>query len=356
MTNTDRRGFMKKIAHVLTLLVALTTLVTTASVNAAQSNGLGITPRKDYSVQPGKSISDTVYISNLSLSQDLQVDMRIIDFGAQNETGAPALQLDENASQTPWSLKPFITYPKTVTIAKGKSTYVPISIKVPAEQGAGSYYGAIQYTAVNPETKQKVNISASSTTLVFLTVPGEANEKVNLKQFGAWQSTEDQISGQFKSMFVGASPKELAYRIQNSGNVAEQPSGSILVKNMFGRTVKEIKDANPKRSLALIGQTRRIQICMKESVLNSQDPQQATSQTKQAVCDDPGLWPGKYTAQVALFYGLNGSNTQELQATTSFWYFPWWSIVGFIVLVLIILGMTFLIRRAFGNSRRRYRR
>lgn len=346
---------MKKIARVLSLLVAITTLITVANVSAAQSNGLGISPRKDYSVQPGKSISDTVYISNLSLSQDLQVDMRIIDFGAQNETGAPSLQLDDNAPQTPWSLKPFITYPKTVTIKAGKSAYVPISVKIPANQGAGSYYGAIQYTAVNPETKQKVNISASSTTLVFVTVPGDAKEQVIMKEFGAWKPSEDQITGEFKTMFWGSSPKELAYRLQNNGNVAEQPSGSILVKNMFGRTVKEIKDANPKRSLALIGQTRRIQVCMKESVLNSQDPQ-STSQTKQTVCDDPGLWPGRYTAQIALFYGLNGSNTQELQATTSFWYFPWWSIVGLVVLILIIVGLTFLIRRAFGNSRRRYRR
>jgi hypothetical protein len=89
-------------------------------------------------------------------------------------------------------------------------------------------------------------------------------------------------------------------------------------------------------------------------VLNSQDPN--STKTDKAICDDPGLWPGRYTAQIALFYGLNGNNTQEVQATMSFWYLPWWSIVGFIVLVLIIIGMTFLIRRAFGNSRRRYRR
>lgn len=354
MTNTDKRGFMKKIARVLSLLVATATLFTFGNVNA-QSNGLGITPRKDYSVQSGKSISDTIYISNLSLSQDLQVDMRVIDFGAQNETGAPSLQLDENAPQTPWSLKPFISFPKTINVAKGKSAYVPVTVKIPASQGAGSYYGAIQYTAINPETKQKVNIAASSTTLIFVTVPGEAKEQVILKQFGAWKSSEDQTTGDYKSMFWGGSPKELAYRIQNNGNVAEQPSGSIIIKNMFGRTVKEIQDANPKRSLALIGQTRRIQLCIKESVLNSQDPQ-STSQVKQTVCDDPGLWPGKYTAQIALFYGINGSNTQEIQGTQTFWYFPWWSVIGLVVLILIILGLTFLIRRAFGGNRRRYRR
>lgn len=348
---------MKKLTRVVSLLLAVTTLFTFASVHAAQSNGLGIAPRKDYSVQPGKSISDTVYVNNLSLTQDLQVSMRIVDFGAQNETGAPALQLGDNAPPTPWSLRPFITYPTSTTIKAGKSAYIPISIKVPADQGAGSYYSAIEYTAINPETKQKVNIAASTATLVFLTVPGNAKEQLVLKQFGAWKSNSDQSTGVYKGMFWGSSPKELAYRIQNNGNVAEQPSGSILVKNMFGRTALEIKDANPKKQLALIGQTRRIQVCMKTSVLNSQDPN-STDQAKQTICDDPGLWPGRYTAEVAMFYGLNGNNTQEVQAVATFWYFPWWSIVGFFVLIIVIAVLVWLIRRAItgGGSRRRYRR
>lgn len=343
---------MKRLARVVSLLLAVTTLITTASVQAA-SNGLGISPRKDYSVQPGKTVSDTLYISNLSLSQDLQVNMRVIDFGAQNETGAPALQLDDNATQTPWSLKPFVKIPAEVKIAAGKSANVPISVTIPATQGAGSYYSAIEYTAVNPETKQKVNISAATASLVFVTVPGEAKEQLILKQYGAWQSDADQTNGKFKSFFFG-SPKEFAYRLQNNGNVAEQPSGSMVVKNMFGRTALEIADANPKRQLVLIGQTRRIQTCLKTSVLNSQDPNSQTA--KQNVCDDPGLLPGRYTAQIAMYYGMNGNNTQQVIATTSFWYLPWWSIVAFIAFIVIVVLLVWLIRRAFGGGRRRYRR
>jgi hypothetical protein len=346
------KGFMKRFARVVALLAAVTTLITTASVNAA-SNGLGISPRKDYTVQPGKTVSDTLYISNLSLSQDLQVNMRVIDFGAQDETGAPALQLDDDANQTPWSLKPFIKLPAEVKVAAGKSANVPISVTIPASQGAGSYYSAIQYTAVNPETKQKVNISAATASLVFVTVPGEAKEQLILKQFGAWQSNADQTSGEFKGVFFGA-PKEFAYRLQNNGNVAERPSGSMVIKNMFGRTAVEVEDANPKRQLVLIGQTRRIQTCIKTSVLNSQDPNGQNA--KQNVCDDPGLFPGRYTAEIALFYGLNGNNTQQIVATTSFWYIPWWSIAGLIGLIIVVVLLVWLIRRAFGGSSRRYRR
>jgi len=345
---------MKKITRVLSLLMAIVTLVVLSSGVQAASNGLGISPRKDYSVQPGKDISDTLYIRNLSLNQDLQIEMRVIDFGAQNETGAPALAVAENAPQTPWSLKPFIQLPKAVTIPAGKSTNVPIKVAIPASQGAGSYYSAIEYSAINPETQQRVNISASSVSLVFVTVPGEAKEQLILRQFGAYQSGQNQTTGEFKSMFVTSSPKEFAYRLQNQGNVAEQPSGSIVVKNMFGQTVKEVEDANVKKQLVLIGQTRRVQTCIKPSILESKAP--TGQDTKQTVCDDPGLWPGRYTAQMALYYGLNGNNTQEIIGETSFWYIPWWSIVGFVLIVGFIVMMVWLVRRAFDNRRPRYRR
>lgn len=347
---------MKKITWLTSLIVAVLSFVTVLSAPVeAASNGLGITPRRDFTVQPGKSVTDTLFVQNLSLNQDLQVELKIIDFGAANETGTPALYISENAPQTTWSLKPFIKVSGSTKVAAGKSANIPITVSIPAGQGAGSYYSAIQYLAVNPETKEKVNIAASSATLLFVTVPGEAKEQLSLKQFGAWQSNANgDGNGSFSGIFMGGAPKELAYRLQNSGNIAEQPSGSMLVKNMFGRTVKEIQDANPKKQLVLIGQTRRIQVCMKTSVLESKDPN--GQQTQQSICDDPGLLPGRYTAEMALFYGLNGHSTQEVVAKATFWYLPWWSLVILGVLVLLVAGLIWLIRRAFSGRRTKYRR
>jgi hypothetical protein len=345
---------MRKLARISSLIAAVLTLFVTSSAGA-QSNGLGVSPRRDFTVQAGKSVSDTLYIRNLSLNQDLQISIRLVDFGAANETGTPALQLDENAAQTPWSLKPFLKLQNSVRIAAGKSANLPISVAIPANQGAGSYYGAVEYTAQNPETKEKVNIAASTASLVFVTVPGETKEHLALKQFGSYEpDAQDPQKGTFRSFFLGSPPKELAYRLQNSGNVAEQPSGSMVVKNMFGRTVKEIEDANPKKQLALLGQTRRIQVCMKSSVLTSKAPNGNESQ--QTVCDDPSLLPGRYTVQMALYYGLNGNSTQEITATASFWYLPWWSIVGLLVVILFVAGLVWLILKAFRGRHRRYHR
>ncbi len=343
---------IRKITRATIIVLAVIVLLNTASADA-QSNGLGILPRKDFTVEAGKSLKDTLYISNLSRDQDLQVRMRIIDFGHQNETGAPALHINDDAPQTPWSLKPFLTIPASITIAAGEAVNVPISITVPASQGAGSYYSAIEYIAVNPETKQRVNIAASTVTLVFMTVPGDAKELLILKKFGTWISDASQVDGKFAADFIGSAPKEFAYRLQNEGNVAEQPAGNIVIKNIFGRTVKLIDEANPKKQLALMGQTRRFQLCIRERIMTLKNPDTGHV-SKTSVCDDPRLFPGRYTAEMSLYYSLNGNNTQEVRAVASFWYFPWWSIAGFVVLLL--LAALIFIRPAYraliGNHRR----
>lgn len=343
---------LKKIATLSVILAVfgVTLLAPFAPKASAESNGLGITPRKDYTVKPGEKREDTLFISNLSTAQTLRVSMEMLDFSAKDETGTPALELNPNTPQTPWSLKPFLKLPNEVVIAPGKSTNIPISITVPAGQGAGSYYGAIRYVAENAETKQKVNIAASSVSLLFLTVPGQAKEQLSLKQFGAFQA-DNNGGGVFKSIFFGGQPLQLAYRIANGGNVAERPEGSIVVKNAFGKVVSTIERANPRSQLALIGQTRRIDVCIKPEVQNKVDPISG-QQIQESVCARPGLWPGRYTAEIMLVYGLNGSVTQELTATASFWYLPWWSIVGFVLLLLLLVFGIWAVYRRFTQPRR----
>ncbi len=342
---------MPLFAATLALTIASMLPVSVMAAERTQSNGLGISPRRDFTVKPGESYSDKLYISNLSLTQALEVQVSIVDFGAQNETGVPAISLDEKVPETAWSIKPFTKVQNEVSVEPGKSTYIPITVTIPKNQGAGSYYSAVRYVAVNPETKQRVNIAASTASLIFVTVPGQTKEKLTLKQFGAWESNADLTNGKFKSFYLGSSPKEFAYRLQNEGNVAESPSGSILIKNIFGKTTKEIANVNPKRQLTLIGQTRRVQVCIKADTADAQAQNANAAQTQK--CDNPGLWPGRYTANLSLFYGANGNNTQDIYAAASFWYFPWWSVVVLVALAILIAVFVWLARRAF--SKRHYR-
>lgn len=341
-----------KALRLFSLLCALLTLSVSSVVGAQTSNGLGISPRRDYTIKAGDQVTDNLFVSNLSRNQDLTVNIRVVDFSAEDESGAPSLILDPKAPETPWSIRPFTQIQSTVKVAAGKSAEVPVTIKIPAGQGAGSYYSAIEFAAQNTETKQKLNISATSATLLFVTVPGDTYEQLNIKQFGTYVADLDGRGGQFKSWFFSAKPETLAYRLENKGNVAERPQGSILIRNMFGDQSKLIVRANPKEQLALINQTRLFDVCLEEAEAKKAGE---GSDVQVAACKSPKIWPGRYTAHLDLFYGLNGSASKEIVADTAFWYLPWWFLVSLLVLILLLGTVVWALYRKI-TKRRRYRR
>lgn len=344
----------RKAFQLFALVIASVSLFGISSVGAS-SNGLGVTPRRDYTIKAGSSVTDQLYVNNLSSTQALTVGVRLVDFGAADETGTPALNLSTNAPQTPWSLKPFMKVADGINVPAGKSAYIPFTITIPAGQGAGSYYSAVQYVAENSASQNKVNVAASSATLLFVNVPGNATESMSLLQFGAFKPSADDQSGSFSSFFFGSQPREMAYRVRNNGNVAEQPVGSLLVKNAFGKQALLLTNVNPKQQLALRGQTRRFQICLNSSQQNiqSQDGQNTTNQ----VCESPKLFPGRYTATLDVFYGLPGSSQQEIAATATFWYLPWWFLVGILIIIAaIVFGVMWAYRKMTGNAHHKPRR
>lgn len=315
------------------LVFAFVAIVLPVSAGA-QSTGLRINPRTDLTIKPGESQSANLLIANLNKNVPVTVDLSVVDFTASGETGTPSPILKDNVDPTPWSLRPFITIPKSVTLAKGETKYVPFTVTVPNGQGAGSYYSAIKYDPKPAQDKDSVIISGAPMELVFVTVPGKATELLVPKQFGAYVIKDDEKNGHFSSLFIQKQPQKLAYLLENRGTVAESPSGSIVIKNMFGQTVKTIKSANPKANLVLLGQTRRFEVCIDSTTKTmKQDGRDITVET----CRNPGLLPGMYRAQLLLLYGINGSATQQISTSTVFWYLPLW-FIGVVLLVLALIA------------------
>ncbi len=339
---------MKKIFQWVAVLSLFVATVFVANHVNAQSTGLGVNPRKDLTVYAGKSVSDQLYVSNLNKKVSVTVNLNLIDFKSSGETGTPSLELQENAPKTPWSLKPFITLPKSVELGPGEAKYVPFSIRIPDGQGAGSYYSAIKYDGKPKDGGGNVIITGAPTQLMFVTVPGKATELMNLQKFGGYQIKDNEEKGNFKSLFVSSQPQKLAYLLQNAGNVAESPAGSIQIKNVFGKQVRLIKNANPKENLALIDQTRRFEVCIDAT---TKTVKQGGRSTKIDVCKNPKLWPGIYKAHMSLFYGINGSNTREIDAVATIWYMPWW-FIGVILLVLAAVAFViYKVRKSLVGSK-----
>lgn len=320
------------VAALAVVVAAAYTMPTLPALAATttSSASLSITPKKNYSVEPGKSVKDTLVIRNLDPKIPLQINLRVVDFTFSDDGGTPKLMLAEDAPQTTWSLKPFLTVPKSVTVAPGSSKTVDMNVKIPAGHGAGSYYSAIVYSSGSGEGGN-VGLSASGVTLAFVSVPGKVNEKLTLEKFGAYKKATEGKPAEYT--FIAADePQLIAYSLKNEGNVTEAPVGSITLKDMFGHE-RVINNINPNSSLALIGQTRTFTSCIK---LKTEEVNLNGTKTKANVCDAPGLWPGHYTVSIDLFYGQNGNTTQEITKTATFWYLPVWFVIAVIVLLLIL--------------------
>jgi hypothetical protein len=299
---------------------------------SAQSSSLSIPPKKNYIVEPGDSVDDSLVIRNLDATHELNLYLRVIDFTYTDDSGTPKLMLDQNAEPTTWSLRNYLKVPESVTVPAGQSQTVKMSVTMPKGIGAGSYYSAIIYSTTAP-SGGNVGLAASGVTLAFVTVPGTVNENLTIKSLGSYNA--DAKAYQY---FNFNEPKVIAYTLENKGNVTEAPAGSITLKDMFGHEYS-VSDVNPSKSLALIGQTRTFQACVK---LAAQSVDFQGSKTEANACVSPGLWPGLYTVSADLFYGQNGNLTKELTKTTHFWYLPLWFLI---IAAIIILVLAFYIWR-----------
>lgn len=294
------------------------------------SSSLSIAPKKSYVIDPGGTTSDTILIRNIDTRNDLMLNLSVIDFTYQDDSGSPKLMLNTNAEPTTWSLRPYMTTPETITVKANGSVSVPVKVSIPKKLGAGSYYSAIMYSTGAP-SGGNVGLSASGVTLVFVTVPGQVKEGLTLKKFGAY----DKAAKKYRR-FTAVEPGVIGYTLENSGNVAEAPVGTIKLRDMWGHEYT-INEVNPTKSLALIGQARTFQACVK---LDSENQKSEATKTDGSTCVSPGMWPGFYTASIDLYYGQNGNNTKEVTGNTFFFYLPLWFIVlTIIVLLLIALGI-----------------
>ncbi len=333
---------------VLAALAVMVTVAAYAPTVLADSASLSIVPKKNYVVEPGKSINDKLTIRNLDASDTLNLTLRVVDFTFTDDGGTPKLFLAEDVPQTTWSLKPFLSVPKTVTIPPKSSKSLDMSVAIPAGHGAGSYYSAIVYSSTSGQGGN-VGLSASGVTLVFTNIPGKVNEDLQLKKFGAYDKTAKKYT-----FITTKKPQNMAFTLENKGNVTEAPVGQITLKHMFIGKEITIDKLNPSSALALIGQTRTFTSCIEteesEVALNGE-------RSKTTECTEPFLWPGRYTATLDLFYGQNGNPTKEIVKTIHFWYLPLWFILTVLILVAVAaLYIWRFIRKAKSKSGRINRR
>lgn len=287
---------------------------------AAGGNGLRVSPvRSDITIKPGQSQTVNITATNITTT-DANLQAIVNDFTANNgdESGQPALVLNPNQYASSHSLKRFVKAIPSFTLSPGQQKTIPVVITVPLDAGGGGYYGTVRFAPAGSSGVDKtVTLAGSVGSLILLKVPGNIKEQVSIASFDVRQGDSP------KGLFFSNKKISALIRLQNEGNIQEQPFGKILLKDRSNKVLGEyeINDVNPRGNV------------LPDSIRQFDVP-----------LDKLGSF-GMYKLVGNFGYGTNG---QLLSASTTFYIIPFALIIGFLVavavLVFLIFGLPRLIR------------
>ncbi len=276
--------------------------------SGSPGQGLEISPPVvELSANPGQTVTVPIDVRDITRGE-LIAKGQADDFGASsNESGQPQILLNENG-ETRYSLKYWIPSVPDMDLQPDQLKTADIVINVPANAEPGGHYGVVRFTAVPPNLAGTgVALSASVGTLILLTVNGPVTHNLTLVQFSSGLQNNKTDNWTSKSSFE-TGPVDFLVRLHNGGTVHEQPSGQIVVKNMFGRQVSTMT-VNSTGGNVLPDSIRRFTTAMSNKKLF-----------------------GYYSATLSLTY----AKTMRVNGSLHFWVIPWMLVLTVLLLIVIL--------------------
>jgi len=275
------------------------------SIQENEAITLAVSPQiLELSANPGDEIASTFRLTNGG-DKNININVSAQNFIPQGEDGAVAL----TEETTGYSLAQWISVdPQTIEIEPKQTQVFSTVISVPESAEPGGHFGSLVFRTIPPEQEGTAAlVSQEIAPVILVRISGDVDESAEVSSFRPTQNTwsnQNQI--------------ELETRIKNNGNVHFRPTGTIEIKNMFGRSVATI-DLQERNVIP--GATRR-------TITN---------------WDQPGFRIGQYSAHLTAVYG---ADNEILTAETSFIVFPY-------QIILPIAGAVFILSVIIWKLRRR---
>jgi hypothetical protein len=270
---------------------------------------------------PGQTLTAQIELRDVSLVTQV-VTSQVDDFTAAGELGLPKVNID-NSTPGPYSIINWISPPAQLTLISRQIKALPLTIHIPANASPGGYYGVVRFTATAPGVSGTgVALTPSLGALMFIRVNGNAYENLKIASFDATVPGSTQSTRLFEQ-----TPVNFDVRLQNTGNVFEQPTGVISINDMFGKKIADVNvnDTSGTPGFVLPHSIRKFSQTLDKGQLGND-------------------WLfGKYTATLKLTYG---SKNQSLTQVMTFWVIPWRLILVIIAaIIIVIIALIFGIRR-----------
>jgi hypothetical protein len=321
-----KMSMKRLLAAILSLSILSSSLIAHAATAPQPSgaSGLSISPlRQELTLPPGKADKLDVTLKNIT-GVSIVAKVSIQDFQSDNVSGIPKIITNPKV-QVPNGIQKFLINPSDVALAVGQQKTISIPVQTPAGTAPGAYYGLLAYQAVpananTPGGQNKVALSAAVSQLVFITVPGNIQDRMQLNAIHVYSDKD----GNNEGVLFTKPPKALGIELTNLGNGFAKPFGHVSIKSTGGKEVQAYEmNGGIVRSIVLPNSKRIFKNDLKNITR-----------------------PGRYTVTASLSYG---SGSAILTGKKTYWYIPGAYIIALLaIIVLIVIGVLL--------ARRRYRR
>ena len=181
-------------------------------------------------LQPNQSVTKTLQVTNRTGSTaDFFVEVEDFE-GSQDSQQAVVLQ---GSNKGTYSAKDWVSIEKKqFTLEHGQRQFFDVTITVPADADAGDHYVSVLVKTSPKDTSiqnmPNIRLTSRAGSLFFVQVPGVINKEGKLNSFQANKYIYTEGSADMNILF------------SNTGTVRLTPSGSITIKNIFGKTIDVI--------------------------------------------------------------------------------------------------------------------
>ena len=323
-----------------TLLLGLA-LIFSVSKAFAQNTGYDVTVSPvyfDLSANPGTSVSDKIRIRN-NTSSPIPIKLNV-----EKITG----DLNGNLTLNPSSNDSTLSWVKfqsdKVTLSPLEWTDVPFTIDIPQDAAYGYYY-AISFSQDNtsPLAKNGAVVTGAAAVPILLDVKKEgAKADAKILEFS---------TGSFVNEYL---PVDFTVKVENVGNIHIRPHGNIFITDGGNKNLA-VLDVNDTLGNVIPNSARIFNASWADGFI-VKEPVTEDGQVKKDKNGKPEEritinWDkltsfriGKYDANLLLVFD-NGQRDVPLEATVSFWVFPYKVVGGFVVgLIALIILLRFILR------------
>lgn len=232
------------------------------------------------------------------------------NFEANGDTGTPNFVPGKDG------LASWMTADPSITLNPGEEKKLEFSIAVPQNARPGGYFAAVFWGTTPVESStNNISVGARIGMLVLLRVSGDVEEAGGISEI-------DTESGE---VLFSSLPIAITYLFTNDGDDRLNPTGTVVIRNVFGIKVTEL-DANPSDGNILPRSSRKYKVDWgkpreKDGFLNT-----AFYQLKHFAI-------GPYKVTVDLTYGAKAELTDK--ASKYIWFLPWQLLVIVFILLLV---------------------